>query len=123
VGKQLSLAVHGGKALLMTRLTTAGEPSLKNIEALAHILKLSFREADRVAHLGGGSFAAIGIIQPIPQSREIVLTRLREQLHAYNATSEAEPLQVMFGMEVVDANPALDADRMIEALPAANQEL
>jgi PleD family two-component response regulator len=123
IGKQLSLAVHGGKALLMTRLTAEGEPSIKQIEAVAHILKLSFREADRVAHLGGGSFAAIGIIQPVPESREIVLTRLREQLHAYNATGDAPPLELKFGMEIVNATPALDADAMIEALPPADQTL
>ncbi|HUP63653.1 MAG TPA: response regulator [Thermoanaerobaculia bacterium] len=118
--KHLALAAHGGKELLLSTIDFDASPlSEENLFATAgRIVKQSFRESDIVARREAARFVAMAIVNPGDNALEIVENRIREQLHAHNASRGAEAqLSLRSGMVRVEPTTEWSLEDLLNEIP------
>lgn len=107
----LFMDVNGLKVVNDTRGHAAGD---RLLQAMANVLRTTFRRSDILARLSGDEFVVLAL-ETAQSGAEIAIRRFRQALAAHNETPAAEhPLSVSIGAAVHDS----DTDESVEHLLA-----
>jgi len=121
--QQLRMAGRTGRGLLLFFADMDGLKRINDtaghvegdraLQAVAEILRRTFRVSDIVARLGGDEFAVFAIDAP-ENAAEMLTARLRESLNLHNAHKGlSDPLSLSFGLARFDPDRPCSLDDLV----------
>ena len=89
--------------------------------AVANFLRKAFRESDIMARMGDDEFAVLAI-DASPQTAQVLINRVQEEIRSYNATQGDLQLSLTIGTAAFDPEKPCSLDDLIERAEASLRE-